>query len=44
MQDLELQLDNDELKEMISNADRSGNGQSVGLEEYFQIIKNSTWI
>jgi hypothetical protein len=29
---------------MISNADRSGNGQSVGLEEYFQIIKNSTWI
>ena len=44
LQDLQLQLDNAELEEMIRNADRSGHCQSVSQEEYFQIIKNSTWI
>jgi len=43
-QDLELNLDNKELEEMIRNADRSGSCQSVSQEEYFQIVKNSTWV
>ncbi len=43
-QDLELQLADEELEEMIRDADRSGRGESITEEEYLHILKNSTWI
>ena len=43
-QDLELQLDDEELEVMISDADRSGRGEGITEEEYLHIMKNSIWI
>ncbi len=43
-QDLELQLSDEELEEMIRDADRTGCGQGVSEEEYLHILKNSTWM
>ncbi len=44
LQDLELQLEDEELEDMIKDADRSGSGRSVTEAEYLHILKNSTWI
>ena len=40
---LKIKLTDSELQSMIADADRSGRGE-VGLEEYIQILKNSTWV
>ncbi len=43
-QELELQLADEELEDMIRDADRSGRGTGVSEEEYVHVLKNSTWI
>ena len=40
---LHIKLSDEELRDMIADADRSGKG-GVGLEEYMQILKQSTWM
>ena len=44
LQDMEVQLTDEELEDMIRDADRSGLGQSITEAEYQHVLKNSTWI
>jgi hypothetical protein len=37
-------LADEELEDMIRDADRSGRGTSITEDEYLHILKNSTWI
>ena len=40
---LQIRLSDEELREMLSDADRNGDGE-LDLDEYILILKNSTWI